>query len=247
MIIPFIEAVLIISLCLFIISISIRYWRTNKYLQISGMLVACYFAIGIGIFLLPRSTWVHHWVMGTPFQYLAIAFALLGLLHQVPTRKYKKILFRITLSITIAVLILRLPGVIFVQQSLIAGNSSSEYDQSFSRIAKFAKKQIGNAIFVAADWGTAIQVYCLSNGQPDLVYEPFRSMRSAKDVKVIIEQTDKNVLYLITRRLEKPIFPKNTDCIINEVKNSKLWKEVLVDSEVKNLHSVKVRKFIRSL
>ncbi len=43
-----------------------------------AILIACYLAVGIGIFLLPNRTGPYHWVIGTPFQYLALSMALVS-------------------------------------------------------------------------------------------------------------------------------------------------------------------------
>ena len=38
--------------------------------------IGCYMSICIALALLPRAIWVHHWVLGTPFQYVAIGLGL---------------------------------------------------------------------------------------------------------------------------------------------------------------------------
>ncbi|HSF43414.1 MAG TPA: hypothetical protein VLT87_26685, partial [Thermoanaerobaculia bacterium] len=45
-------------------------------LRLAGLALVGYGAVGCGLWLLPRATWAHHWILGTPFQYAALALAL---------------------------------------------------------------------------------------------------------------------------------------------------------------------------
>jgi hypothetical protein len=48
--------------------------------QLTLVAAGCYVSICVGLFLLPQSTDVYHWVVGTPFQYVAIGLGLETLL-----------------------------------------------------------------------------------------------------------------------------------------------------------------------
>ena len=56
-------------------AILVRRWVVRDD-RLPAVLVACYAAIGVGLFALPNRTWAHHWIIGTPFQYLAIALSI---------------------------------------------------------------------------------------------------------------------------------------------------------------------------
>ena len=53
--------------------------RGNPHLRMASVMVACYVAVALGVFLLPRTTGAHHWILGTPFQYAAVAFLTAGI------------------------------------------------------------------------------------------------------------------------------------------------------------------------
>src|SRR4029453_17039866 len=50
--------------------------RSNREMTLAGQLLCCYIAAAIGVYLLPNVTFVHHWIISTPFHYAAIALAL---------------------------------------------------------------------------------------------------------------------------------------------------------------------------
>ena len=43
--------------------------------RLTLLAILCYAGIAILIYLVPRATSVHHWVLGTPFQYVAVGLA----------------------------------------------------------------------------------------------------------------------------------------------------------------------------
>ena len=45
----------------------------------AGIALAAWTAVGVGLWAMPRATGPHHWILATPFQYLAIALALRAL------------------------------------------------------------------------------------------------------------------------------------------------------------------------
>ncbi|MGI8587111.1 MAG: hypothetical protein ACR2M0_05410 [Chloroflexia bacterium] len=240
-----VEVGLWIGLTAWIAVHAIRAGRTDAYRQMAGVAMLCYWAVAAGLVLLPRSTGVHHWISGTPFQYVALALTFAGRPQRetapagIPWRRFMPIV-----PATLAVLIVRAPGVLAVEGDLVGGRSGLAYDPGFSRLGEFAAAHINEAVFVAADWGMGNQIYCLANGPATGVYEPFWDAQSARNVLTVIAPARKQILYLITRR-KTPRYPDTTALILKAVTSSPDWREVQVEPEVAALRPVRVRKFLR--
>ena len=242
------EAFTILFLTIFILLLAVRSRHVSRKVRISALIISCYVATGLGLLLLPRAVGPHHWIIGTPFQYLGIALFLGSFIAKPSQRQVRGYIRCFTFALGFLVL-LRLPALVSVEYSLVSGTSSSNYDPSFTRVAQFAKERSRSAVFVAADWGVASQVYCITNGQSDLTYEPLWGHRWKEEVLGLVKTpllTSKSQLYLLARRNKPPIFPEKTAYIVHQIEASKLWREVEVEYSVTSLNEVIVRKFVRT-
>lgn len=59
--------------------IAVRLYVEKRQWPASASLALGYLLVGLGIYLLPNHTWIHHWIIGTPFQYAALAIAFVEL------------------------------------------------------------------------------------------------------------------------------------------------------------------------
>src|SRR5207244_214171 len=98
-------------------------------------------------------TFNHHWIIGTPFQYAAVAFALPALEKRLAT-------YKILVAAVLGLLLVRIPTLVEVERSLIGGKSSTGFDPAFNRLVQFAAAHSTDAVFVSSDWGSATQLYC---------------------------------------------------------------------------------------
>ena len=128
---------------------------------------------GDGLYLLPNVTWAHHWVIGTPFQYLAIAMAITVVGSS--THASVGTGFREPGSAYIGVRRTddrsgpgQLPDWLARSWGLL-GDLGSVADA----MGELCAKRAGQDMFLAANWGVATQIYCLADGHPGLVRELF--------------------------------------------------------------------------
>ena len=92
-----------------------------------AIIVVCYLAVGAGLFMLPNATWAHHWVIGTPFQYLAIALAIGPRARRLIHQPAPGLTCRVALLSAVAVLMLvRAQGTLSLTQALAQGASSRD-------------------------------------------------------------------------------------------------------------------------
>lgn len=133
------------------------------------ILLGTWIVIGLQMPLLPSTTMVHHWILGTPFQYAAVGM-LLGLLASQagagsPVRWHRG-LVTVLIAATLAG---RIVSVAALERHLADGAASTAFDPSLTRLGEAAAAEASDVMFVATTWGVATQIVCLSNGQANRV------------------------------------------------------------------------------
>src|SRR5439155_4036004 len=114
--------------------------------------------------------YVHHWIVATPFQYLAAVFAVQAL-----ARAGKRRMMAFVVAPALALfLALRALNVVALERDLVARRASLGFHPSKTTVAQYVVDHRDDATFVAADWGFGVQIYILSNGTL-AVAEPFWS------------------------------------------------------------------------
>ena len=230
-----------------IVAIGVAAWRLRNESQLSrmaGVMILSYVVVGMALPLLPQVTWVHHWIQGTPFQDAAIACAVTACLESRHRGKQNRTL-NIVAFAAVALILVRLPAVASVERAFADGRAGIDFDPSYSRLGEFAASS-RDSIFIAADWGIGMQIYCLTDGSPEIVYEMFDMPDARQLTRNLIQATDHDTLYLLTRRRHSPVFPAATSDIEDEIGSSPLWREVTPEGPIRNLRAVYVRKFERA-
>lgn len=200
-----------------------------------------YAAVCLGLYFLPRPTWAHHWILGTPFQYAAAALALPAAHREAGGRRAQGIGLAVLVALWLAA---RLPGLVRIERALLAGRASSAWDPSLAEIGRFAAQRPAGAVFVASDWGVATQIRAFSNGRPGLVYEPFWRYRGPEELRQIQEESGARFLYLV--RLHNPprTIPGAMERIERDLEADLRWREVPPEPRAAGLKEVLVRKFV---
>ena len=207
----------------------------------TGIALVGYGAVCLGLYFLPRPTWAHHWLLGTPFQYAAVALALPSLPRGTGRRKALGIALAV---LTVLWLAVRLPGLVETERALAAGRASSAWDPSLAEIGRFAAERPEGTIFVASDWGVATQIRAFSGGRPGLVYEPFWRYQGPERLRTIEEESGARILYLIRLRNPPRTVPGALERIERDLLGDPRWREVPVEAEAANLKQVLVRKLV---
>ncbi len=225
-------AALIAVLCL---------WKSVAVSRTPAVLVACYLAAGVGLFLLPNVTAAHHWVIGTPFQYLAFAMAIAAPYRRPTGTSGLAIASRVALILVLgALMVVRAQGTTALTRSLARGASSDAWDPSLTRLGEFCASRAGQDVFLAANWGVATQIFCLSDGHPHVVREWWAAPALAKSIRLGRFRSLYVVLNLHTN------FPDSdfSRGVITEFEKHPRLVEVPVEQELAELAAVKVRKFV---
>jgi hypothetical protein len=216
---------------------------SQRTAQLTLAAAGCYVVICGGLFLLPQKTWVHHWVVGTPFQYVAIGLGLETLINASPSSTRAN-LPGLTRWLIVGILVVtRVVSLDFLEGALWRGQAGKAWHPDLTELGRLAAAQANDAIFVAADWGVGTQIYCFANGRRGFVYEAFWSYNGPEDLVRLQEQAGK-ALYVVALNPRSYVRPENTRRIFKDIEDSGYWREKPVEVEFSNLVAVTVRKFL---
>jgi hypothetical protein len=86
----------------------------------------------------------------------------------------------------------------------------------------------------------------MSNGDPDLIHEPYWHYRGWQDIERILQQSGKSTVYLLVKRPPEDVAPEATARILADFERASSLAEVPVEPEIAALPAVQVRKFVRA-
>jgi len=244
-ILPNLEAGAMLVLLLTIVIAAWKFRREHRSIHLAGALVAAYTVMCISFFLMPRGTFIHHWIVATPFHYVAIGLAISALIEM--SRIRNTLLYRAVLTAGLTVLVAaRVVNLYAIESSLIAGKASAAFAPALNRVAEIAATKTKDAVFISSDWGSGTQIYCMSNGLDDFVYEPFWDGNPAQATSRIAAETNKNILYVVTTHLSEQ-FDAAASQVGAAMSSADGWREEPPDGEFTGLSRIDVRKFVRSV
>jgi hypothetical protein len=219
--------------------------RSSREMTLAWQLLCCYVAAASGVYLLPNVTFVHHWIISTPFHYAAIALAI-GAMFPAEQRLSEYRVYRWILVACLAgLIVIRLPSMWDLESSMAAGTAAENWSPALTRLAELAASHASDSAFFAADWGTGTQIYCFGDGQDDLLYEPFWSTDPEKRTLDSVQATKKNNVYTLVRGIA-PQFQRGSASILHTMEGLPGWQEVPVEQGFKDVApTIQVRKFTR--
>jgi hypothetical protein len=201
--------------------------------------------VGVALFALPAATSAHHWVVGTPFQYLGIAAGALALLEDARARR-RWALARLALfgATFLALTAGRVLGLAETERALLAGRNGWKWHHDYTALGELGRAAGAETAFVASDWGVATQIYCLANGRADHVYEPFWDYHGIEDLQRIAG-AGKKVIYVVRPEPAFDVKPANTRRIERDAEALPSWREAGVDAAFARLTTLRIRKYVR--
>jgi hypothetical protein len=139
----------------------------------------------------------------------------------------------------------RCANLVGLERTLLAGRSSSDWDPGLTRLGEFSARQADMAGFVAADWGVANQMICLSMGRAR-VSEISWTFRGDRDLSSAVSEMDRSVIYVVLKMPPTEVAPETAPRILAAMQDLPGWHEVEVDAEVADLRPARLYKFVRS-
>jgi hypothetical protein len=210
--------------------------------------VASWVGAGLGLAFLPHDEVLsYHWIVGTPFQYVAIALCVAlpaarpggGGAAGRPTPR------QVALGAVLAVLLLnRLVVMSGVVGWLAEGRAAPAFDPDLNRLGAFVARQGDDVTFVAATWGVATSIYSFSNGREGVVSEPYWSYSGPGDLERAT--SGRRVFYVVSTVPPSEVSPESTRRIVRDAGVLPGWTAASAEPELASLHALLVTKYVRS-
>lgn len=238
------EATFMATFLVAAVIISVFHWRKTLGARLILLSASSYFLAAILTWMLPKETWINHWIIATPFQYLALGLlpsVVRSLSASMHPRGWTYSLLPIAAMVFLSFLLSRTVNLWDTQVALGNGLASGSWDPSYSRIARFAANHSEDGNFVLADWGFATAIFALSHGSLPLA-EPFWDYRKPQDLLPALSRNPGKPVYVLSRRFEKPVNPAATEKIIRDVKQMASGRDMPIEDEIAALRSVQVLK-----
>lgn len=217
--------------------------RIDNLAATAGIALISYGAIGVGLRWLPAPTAQNHWIIGTPFQYLAIAFAAASVWANQAPMKFMRVL---CIGCLATLLLARAPSLVSAFEAIRDDRYTAEWDPSLNTAAIFAAGQPKDTVFIAADWGIATQVFCLSNGRQDFVFEPFWDYDGPATLRQILDYPRREFALLAAPRPRPLVRALATGRIYVDMAEMDGWEAVDLEPWVQKLPAVEIRAFRRT-
>ena len=246
-----IEGLAIAALLLFAIAPLLLASRRNRdgRLPLAAVAGLCYGAVGVALPFLPHGTGEHHWIIGTPFQYLAIALAATSFRSAVSPSRGGRLVFATCLIVLFAA---RVPALAGSMTALRDDRYTRTWDPSLNAAAEFAANQPDSAIFIAANWGVGAQAFCFSNGRQNFVFELYDNYGGPREtLNPLLAPPERQIVVAAALR-RPPARPDEintlrqvTDAIFRDLAVAPGWEEVPLDPAIAGLRAVEIRVFRR--
>jgi hypothetical protein len=236
------EAVLLAALLLLVLFVSLRRRGSDETdLRRAGIALGAYGVVAAGLWSLPRATGVHHWILATPFQYLAIALVLRARPWREPERRTAGIAIAVLGAVWLG---LRLAALGSLENDLRRGRASEPFDPALTQLGRFAAVRPPGTLFVATDWGVGNQILCFGDGKPGRVVEPFWDERGLAAPGIAAAVGRARTLYLVRLRRPTGLFPV-TARIEREIAADLSFREVVPESGVSGWGSISLHEYVR--
>lgn len=194
-----------------------------------------YVAILAGLLLLPRRTGAHHWIVGTPFLYVALA-VLVAPRHR----------FRVAAGVLVALLVLaRLPSLATTLLAIADDRTAPRFAPSQTRVAQ-ALAARADAIVVAATWGIGNQIVAFADGRRVAFYEPIYNDEEVDALLAVLAHPARSTLYVAEVPSYLALFEPRTARVLSAITNDARWREVPPEPALDGDGIVRVRRFERA-
>jgi hypothetical protein len=243
------EVVLLSTILVAILAHGFYKWKKEGVMPLWGIMALSYVGLIAALVALPRSTWAHHWIIITPFQYAAIALWFPVAFKNLRYRAFNvtKLISAMWIIVVGLFLTSHILSTYNIERAFFEEKASPAWDRSITHLAEFANNHSSNSAFIAAGWGVGIQICCMGNGQRDLIYEPFWKYCGKSDIESIVKNSNKNFFYVISlvHMLDSTQTDTTSESIRLAADSVELWRSIPLDQQTEIFKAVKIKKYER--
>jgi hypothetical protein len=198
----------------------VKTYRFSETSKLAAIFLISYISILAALYFLPKHTSAHHWIIGTPFQYMALALsASLTSKNSKISASINPSLRKAMISAVCLMIVLRVINLCSTEKVLLDRKASAKWDRSFTELAEFANSVNNNALFIASSWGYATQIYCLTQGNNDIIHETWLDYPGKASIQNLINKNSNAVIYVIAGSEEIPDWPNKTKETLDDVRS----------------------------
>ncbi len=226
---------------LILIYIGILYARKERMLRIGLVMLVCYGVTGFLMYCLPMYNWVHYWLLGTPFQYTALAAgvsSLSSLSKDNSGGRFWRSLFLITIAVFI---LFRIINMFPFVSALRVGKASQVWDPSLTTLAQFAAQHRSEALFIATNWGVSVQIYCFAGGDSSMLFEVEEEQDSFYTLNDLRKKYPQRVWYVLTYRCA-PLYEVG-EKFLGDVQSSPFLQKMPVEGALASSRAITRQKY----
>ncbi|MEM7199667.1 MAG: hypothetical protein AAF628_05335 [Planctomycetota bacterium] len=216
--------------------------RPDPKLRGAAVLATAYTAIAGVLFALPAETKLHHWAIGTPFQYVAAGLALTACRQS--ARRRGRAIGGAILALLVLLCGARAPGLLDYWEAVDQGRHSHMYSPDITALATFAAQQPSTTVFLASDWGATAAIYCLAQGRPQHVVDFYWWYAEPRHFDIVLD--GKATFYLYRLAQPAAILPQVTQQMERDALALSGWRRVAPEPDLQPLADLSVQKFIRN-
>jgi hypothetical protein len=240
------EALALILLLVGIGVLGVLRFKTSTHARVIVCCLACYCLLPVFTWALPRGTGIHHWIVGVPFHYAAIAVSIawFGEARRLDHGSGGAVRLAKCGALALGTVIFaaRVANVYDTGRRLARGEASTRFDRSFTTVTTFVARHWREANFVAADYGFGAQAYCFSGGSY-ILPEPFWHYSGINDIQALVGSMPTGPIYVLHKTEPNPIEKAVRDGIGRDL-NTVLGKGMPpAEEELQNLRGVWVEVF----
>lgn len=212
-------------------------WPFAAPLLAAGLAVA-------GLMALPLRTGIHHWVIVTPLAYVALAQAA-GWAWPPGGGRLRRALAWSLIGVLAVLALGRVAAVVRLERAVLRAEASAMWDPSLTTAARWAAQR-DDAVFLAANWGTAAQIVCFSGGRAGAVHEVFWGYDGPHRLVAILAGDHRDELFLLEKLPYLPGEAEPVTRIRDDLDALPGWQPAPLPAELEELPAVAVRRYVRA-
>lgn len=239
------------SLCgclvLAILLTGLVYYNANqpfsKFKPLFYISAASYGLIPILLYAFPAFVWVHHLIIGTPYQYLAISFLFADAFCD-----YRKRLNVVIIAMCAALFLANVYQYAGFVSNIYKEKASLRWSPSLNSFSTFSKSASAKTMFICTTWGLEWNIFCSNPAVFEISMETFWNYN--KDV-FLTSIKDKDVVYIVKQNIvkEDTVFSgvklNNFHRVLNDLVSSGQFESSPLEGSLARLNDLTFLKFIR--